>query len=55
MCVWMTTKPAFPVLRAPMSPAWVHRSPHAEDFALPKSLKSDNFTLAKAVIRGMSV
>jgi hypothetical protein len=51
----MTTKPAFPALGAPMSPAWVHGSPHVEDLALPKSLKSCNFTLAKAVIRWMSV
>ena len=50
----MTTKPAFPALGAPMSPAWVHGSPHVEDLALPKSLKSGNFTLAKAVIRWMS-
>jgi hypothetical protein len=50
----MTTKPAFPVLRAPMSLAWVHGSPHVEDLALPKSLKSGNFTLAKAIIRWMS-
>jgi hypothetical protein len=34
--------------------AWVHGSPHVEDLALPKSLKSGNFTLAKAVIRWMS-
>jgi hypothetical protein len=32
--------------------AW---SPHVEELALPKSLKSCNFTLAKAVIRWMSV
>jgi hypothetical protein len=37
-----------------MSPEWVHGSPHVEDLALPKSLKSCNFTLAKAVIRWMS-
>jgi len=54
-CVRMTTKPAFPALGAPMSPAWVHGSPHVEDLALPKSLKSGNFTLARAVNRGMSV
>ena len=36
-------------------PAWVHGSPHVEDLALPKSLKSCNFTVAKAVIRWMSV
>jgi hypothetical protein len=51
----MTTKPAFPALGAPMSPAWGHGSPHVEDLALSKSLKSGNFTLAKAVIRWMSV
>jgi hypothetical protein len=50
----MTTKPAFPALGGPMSPAWVHGSPHVEDLALPKSLKSGNFTPAKAVIRWMS-
>jgi hypothetical protein len=42
--VWMTTKPAFPVLGAPISPAWVHGSPRVEELALPKSLKSCNFT-----------
>jgi hypothetical protein len=31
--------------------AW---EPHVEDLALPKSLKSGNFTLAKALIRWMS-
>jgi hypothetical protein len=51
----MTTKPAFPALGAPMSPVWVHGSPRVEDLAMPKSLKSCNFTLAKAVIRWMSV
>ena len=50
----MTTKPAFSALGAPMSLAWVHGSPHVEDLALPKSLKSGNFTVAKAVIRRMS-
>jgi hypothetical protein len=48
-CVWMTTKPVFSALGAPMSPARVHGSPHVEELALPKS------TLAKAVIRWMSV
>jgi hypothetical protein len=47
----MTTKPV-PALGAPMSPAWVHGSPRVEDLALPKSLKSCNFPLVKAVIRG---
>jgi hypothetical protein len=42
------TKPAFPPLGAPMSPAWVHGSPHVKDLALLKSLRSCNFTLAKA-------
>jgi hypothetical protein len=51
----MTTKSAFPALGTPMSPAWVHRCPHVEDLALPKSLRSGNFILAKAVIRWMSV
>jgi hypothetical protein len=32
--------------------AW---EPYVEDLALPKSLESGNFTLAKAVIRWMSV
>jgi hypothetical protein len=54
-CVWMKTKPAFPALGAPMSPAWVqHGSPHVEDLALPKPLRSGNFTPAMAVIRWMS-
>jgi hypothetical protein len=48
------TKPAFPALSAPMSPAWVHGSPLVEDMALPKSLISANFALAKAVSRWMS-
>jgi hypothetical protein len=51
----MTTKPVFSALGAPMSPARVHGSPHVEELALPKSLKSCSFTLAKAVIRWMSV
>ena len=38
-----------------MSAAWVHRCPHVEDLALPKSLRSGNFILAKGVIRWMSV
>jgi hypothetical protein len=50
----MTTKSAFSALGAPMSPAWVHGSPHVEDLALPKSVESGNFTLAKAVIGWMS-
>jgi len=53
--VWMTTKSAFPALYALISPAWERGSPRVEDLALPKSLKSGNFTLAKAVIRWMSV
>ena len=44
----MTPKPAFPALGAPMSPAWVHGSPHVKDLALLKSLRSCNLTLAKA-------
>jgi hypothetical protein len=32
----------------------VYGSPHVEDLALPKSLKSGNFTHAKAVIRWIS-
>jgi hypothetical protein len=40
----MTTKPVFSALGAPMSPAWVHGSPRAEELALPKSLKSCKFT-----------
>jgi hypothetical protein len=50
----MTTKPVFPALGAPTSLAWVHGSPRVEELALPKSLKSCNFTLAKVVIRWMS-
>jgi hypothetical protein len=50
----MMTKPVFPALGALMSPAWVHGSPRVEDLALPKSVESGNFTLAKAVIRWMS-
>jgi hypothetical protein len=50
----MRTKPAFPALGAPMSPAWVHGSPHVEHLALPQSLNSGNFTLTKAVTRWMS-
>ena len=50
----MTTKPVFPALGAPMLPAWVHGSPRVEELALPKSLKSCNFTLAQAVIRWKS-
>jgi hypothetical protein len=50
----MTTKSAFPALYALISPAWERGSPRVEDLALPKSLKSGNFTLAKAVIRWMS-
>ncbi len=45
----------FLVLGAPTSPARVHGSPHVGDLALPKSLKSGNFTLAKAVNRRMLV
>jgi hypothetical protein len=50
----MTTKPVFPALGAPMSPAWVHGSPHVEDLALRQCLKSGNFTLTKAVTRWIS-
>jgi hypothetical protein len=39
---------------APMSPAWVQKSPHVEDLELRKFLKSGNLTLAKAAIRWMS-
>jgi hypothetical protein len=53
-CVWMTTKPAFPALGAPMSPAWVHGSPHVEDSALPKSVENSYLSVNKAVIRWMS-
>jgi hypothetical protein len=34
-----------------MSPAWVHGGPYVEDLALPRSLKSGNVTLTKAVIQ----
>jgi hypothetical protein len=50
----MTTKSTFSALGAQMSSEWVHGWAHVEDLALPKSLKSGNFTLAKAVIRWMS-
>jgi hypothetical protein len=43
----MTTKPAFPALGAPMSPSVVAREPPVEELALPKSLKSCNFTSAR--------
>jgi hypothetical protein len=46
----MTTIPAFPALGAPMSPAWVHGCSRVEDLALPKSLKTGNFILAKAIL-----
>ena len=51
----MTTKPVFPALGAPMSPAWAHGSPRVEELALTKSLRSCNFILPKVVIRWMSV
>ena len=44
-CVWMTTKPAFPTLGAPMSPPWVHGSPASRVY----------LSLNRAVIRWMSV
>jgi hypothetical protein len=50
----MMTKPVFPALGAPMSPAWVHGSPRVEELALPKSLKSCNFTLAKVVMQSQT-
>jgi hypothetical protein len=51
----MTTIPAFLALGAPTSPASVHGCPHAQELALPKSIKSGNFILAMAVIRWMPV
>jgi len=54
-CFRMTTSPAFPALGAPMSPAWAHGRPQVADLALPKSLISGTFTLAKAVIWWMSL
>jgi hypothetical protein len=45
---------AFPALYALISPAWERGSPRVEDLALPKSLRSGNFTPAMAVIRWMS-
>jgi hypothetical protein len=51
----MTTKPAFPALGAPMSPAWVHGSPRVEELALSKSVETSNLNLNKGVIRWMSV
>ena len=50
----MTTKSAFPALYALISPAWERGNPRVEDLALPKSLRSGNFTPAMAVIRWMS-
>jgi hypothetical protein len=46
-CVWMTMKPTFLVLDAPMPPAWVYGCPHVEDLALPKALQSGNFILCQ--------
>jgi len=48
-CVWMTTKPAFPTLGAPMSPPWGHGSPHVEELALPISAESGNLGLNKVM------
>jgi len=53
-CV-LDNKPRISGARRADVTAWVHGSPHVEDLALPKYLKSCNFTLAKAVIRWMSV
>jgi hypothetical protein len=42
-CVWLTTKPAFPVLGAPMALAWMHGSLHVKGgSALPKPVESGN-------------
>jgi hypothetical protein len=49
----MTIKPPFPALVAPLRRG--RMGSLLEDLALPKSLKSGNFTLANAVIQGMSV
>jgi hypothetical protein len=51
----MTTKPVFPALGAPMSPAWVHGSPRVEELALPRSVESGTLSLNKVGIRWMSV
>jgi hypothetical protein len=51
----MTTKPAISGARRTDVTAWVHGCPHVEDLALPKSSRSGNFILAKAVIRSMLV
>jgi hypothetical protein len=51
----MTPKPPFPALGAPISPAWVHGSPHVKDLALPKSVELGNLSLNKVGIRWMSV
>jgi hypothetical protein len=51
----MTTKPAFPALGAPMSPAWEHGSPRVEELALPKSVESGKLSLNKVGIGRMSV
>jgi hypothetical protein len=50
-----SSKPVFPALGAPMSPAWGHGSPHVEDLALPKSVERGNLSVNKVVIRWMSV
>jgi hypothetical protein len=49
----MTIKPAFPALGAPIRRG--RMGALLEDLALPKSLKSRNFTLANTVIQWMSV
>ncbi len=50
----MTTKSAFSALGTPMSPAWMHGSPHVEGLVVLKSAETDNLSPNKAVIRLMS-
>jgi hypothetical protein len=50
-----TTKPAFPALDAPASPALVHGRPCVEELALPQSVEIGNVSLNKAVIRWIYV
>jgi hypothetical protein len=54
-CVWMTTKPAFPTLGAPMSLAWVHESPAPRNWPCQNPSKAAISASTKAVIRFMSV
>jgi hypothetical protein len=46
----MPTKSAFPVLGAPVSPAWEHDSRRAEGLALPTPVETGKLGLYKACI-----